>query len=53
MGFSGHGFCLGPITGRITADLAQDRRPPLPIEPFHIGRFQSLRTAPERATLHG
>ncbi len=53
MGFSGHGFCLGPITGRILADLVQGRTPDLPLDPFQIGRFQSLRGAAERATLHG
>jgi len=53
MGFSGHGFCLGPVTGRIIADLVQDRRPDLPIEPFGIRRFASLRNSQEPATLHG
>lgn len=38
-GFSAHGFQLGPIVGRIMAELVQGRRSPLPIEPFSISRF--------------
>lgn len=53
IGFSGHGFCLGPITGRILADLVQGKSSDQPIAPFHIGRFQSLHQTAERATLHG
>ncbi|MBM6595130.1 NAD(P)/FAD-dependent oxidoreductase [Microvirga pudoricolor] len=53
MGFSGHGFCLGPITGRIISDLAQDRQTDLPIQPFGIRRFAGLRNSQEPATLHG
>ncbi len=53
MGFSGHGFCLGPITGRIVADLVQGRPARLPIEPFGIRRFATLRNAAEPVTLHG
>jgi sarcosine oxidase subunit beta len=53
MGFSGHGFCLGPITGRIVADLVQGRPSRMPIEPFGIRRFAALRNAAEPVTLHG
>ncbi|SEF94717.1 NAD(P)/FAD-dependent oxidoreductase [Bosea lathyri] len=53
MGFSGHGFCLGPITGRIICDLVQGRPSRMPIEPFGIRRFSALRNMPEPATLHG
>jgi D-amino-acid dehydrogenase len=36
----GHvGFSTGPITGRIVADLAEGRPPPLPIEPYGAERF--------------
>ncbi|WP_298370847.1 FAD-binding oxidoreductase [Azospirillum sp.] len=38
-GFSAHGFQLGPIVGRIIADLIATGRSDLPIAPFHIGRF--------------
>ena len=38
-GFSAHGFALGPIVGRITADLVTRGATDLPIAPFSIGRF--------------
>lgn len=53
MGFSGHGFCLGPVTGRIVCRLVQGEAPGLPIEPFAIDRFQSRRYGSEPVTLHG
>ncbi len=57
MGFSGHGFGLGPATGRIVASLARDETPNLPIEAFRLGRFSGRfagRAGPAEAlTLHG
>ena len=41
-GFSAHGFQLGPIVGRIMAELVQDNQSPLPIEPFSINRFSKF-----------
>jgi sarcosine oxidase, subunit beta len=38
-GFSAHGFQLGPIVGRIIAELVTGGSSGLPIEPFRIGRF--------------
>lgn len=38
-GFSAHGFQLGPVVGRILAELASGEAGSLPIEPFRIGRF--------------
>jgi sarcosine oxidase subunit beta len=38
-GFSGHGFQLGPIVGRILADLIVDGDTDLPIDSFSIERF--------------
>lgn len=38
-GFSAHGFQLGPIVGRIIADLVTTGTTDLPIQPFDIGRF--------------
>lgn len=38
-GFSAHGFALGPIVGRIVADLVATGATDLPIAPFAITRF--------------
>ena len=44
-GFSGHGFALGPIVGRIIADLVTTSKTDLPIDAFDIGRFRNPVTA--------
>lgn len=41
-GFSAHGFQLGPIVGKIMADLVQFGKCSLPIEPFRVDRFHDL-----------
>ncbi len=38
-GFSSHGFQLGPVIGRILAELTAEGRSSLPIAPFSIARF--------------
>lgn len=38
-GFSAHGFALGPVVGRIVADLVVTGATDLPIAPFAITRF--------------
>ena len=38
-GFSAHGFQLGPIVGRILAELVTTGHSSLPIDPFRITRF--------------
>ena len=38
-GFSGHGFCLGPASGAVAAELALDGRTGTPIEGFGVDRF--------------
>jgi sarcosine oxidase, subunit beta len=53
MGFSGHGFCLGPVTGRILADLVHGRDPGLPLAPFALARFKGWNRPAEPVTLHG
>ncbi|WP_323993184.1 FAD-binding oxidoreductase [Nguyenibacter sp. L1] len=53
-GFSGHGFCLGPITGRVMAALVNGETPPLSIAAFALSRFdeaEQVRFDP--VTLHG
>nr|WP_282568080.1 FAD-binding oxidoreductase [Devosia sp. 919] len=51
-GFSGHGFCLGPVTGAILADLAEGATPDLPIEPFRMSRFAGVAVS-STVELHG
>jgi sarcosine oxidase subunit beta len=51
-GFSGHGFCLGPVTGEIVRDLVQRGTTAYPISPFRSGRFDHGK-AREAMTLHG
>ena len=53
MGFSGHGFCLGPITGQIASALVQGQAPPFDMAPFRMGRFAGWNQPPEPVTLHG
>jgi sarcosine oxidase subunit beta len=48
-GFSGHGFALGPIVGRLIADLVVTGDTDLPIDAFDIGRFSSSGGRPDGA----
>jgi sarcosine oxidase subunit beta len=52
-GFSGHGFCLGPIIGQILANLAISGSVEFPIEQFQLSRFADGTQKSELATLHG
>jgi len=38
-GFSGHGFAMGPIAGRLVAELVLDGKPSLDISGFRFSRF--------------
>lgn len=38
-GFEGDGICLGPLTGRLVSELAQDKPPAIALAPFDPGRF--------------
>jgi glycine/D-amino acid oxidase-like deaminating enzyme len=38
-GFSGHGFALGPIAGRLVSELIVDGKPSLDITAFRFSRF--------------
>ena len=51
-GFSGHGFCLGPVTGEILADLVVEGATRHPIAPFARARFDGDYTT-DAITLHG
>ncbi len=39
IGFSGHGFGIGPVTGQLLADLVLDRTPAHPLDAFAHDRF--------------
>jgi sarcosine oxidase subunit beta len=53
-GFSGHGFCLGPVSGEVLADLALGRRARHDLSAFRLGRFAAEgRRAPAALSLHG
>ena len=38
-GFSGHGFCLGPIVGKLVSELVLDGATSLPLAAFDLKRF--------------
>jgi glycine/D-amino acid oxidase-like deaminating enzyme len=38
-GFSGHGFAMGPIAGRLVAELIVDGKPSLNLQAFRFSRF--------------
>ena len=38
-GFSGHGFGMGPIVGRLVAELIQNGKPSLELDAFRFSRF--------------
>jgi len=38
-GFHGQGFCVGPMAGKIVADLICGHASPVSLVPFHPGRF--------------
>lgn len=40
-GFSGHGFALGPITGKVVSELLLTGKPSLPIDDFSLARFEA------------
>jgi len=44
-GFSAHGFQLGPVVGRVMAELIVDGKSNLPIDAFAAARFQASRAA--------
>jgi sarcosine oxidase subunit beta len=47
-GFSAHGFELGPIVGKIIAELVTTARTDFPITPFDVGRFAGAPNPPRK-----
>lgn len=52
-GFSGHGFCLGPLSGLLCADLATGRAPRHDLSAFRLARFVRSPDMAASLTLHG
>jgi sarcosine oxidase subunit beta len=53
-GYSGHGFCLGPVSGQLCADLALGRAPRHDLSAFRLDRFAGRAAAAlADLTLHG
>lgn len=50
-GFSGHGFAMGPIAGRLVAELVLDGKPSLDIRGFRYSRFAEGAGAQPRSVL--
>jgi len=38
-GYSGHGFCLGPVSGKLVSELILKGKPSLPLDSFDYYRF--------------
>ncbi len=53
MGFSGHGFCLGPLTGKLRSDFVHRRPAALPLDAFKLARFDGWNGPAQPLPLHG
>lgn len=53
IGFSGHGFGIGPVTGGIIADMVQGKPASFDMAPFRFDRFNSTGEPEAGLTLHG
>jgi sarcosine oxidase subunit beta len=52
-GFSGHGFCLGPVSGLLCADLSLGRTPRHDLGAFRLARFERGSVSATSPALHG
>jgi sarcosine oxidase subunit beta len=52
-GFSGHGFCLGPVSGMLCADLAIGRPPRHDLAAFGLARLARAAAAAAGPSMHG
>jgi glycine/D-amino acid oxidase-like deaminating enzyme len=50
-GFSGHGFALGPIAGKLIAELIADGQPSLDLHALSYGRFAEGRVGKPRSVV--
>lgn len=40
-GFSGHGFCLGPIVGKLLSEWVVEGKPSMPLDELSLSRFEN------------
>jgi sarcosine oxidase subunit beta len=52
-GFSGHGFGIGPISGRLASELALNDPPSFSLHDFRLARFAAARQPVMPLSLHG
>ncbi|RME75273.1 MAG: FAD-binding oxidoreductase [Chloroflexi bacterium] len=45
-GFSGHGFCLGPIVGKLLSEMILDGAPSINLDALNLSRFASTVQSP-------
>ena len=50
-GFSGHGFAMGPIAGRLVSELVVDGKPSLDLHGFRLSRFAETGAGKPRSVL--
>jgi glycine/D-amino acid oxidase-like deaminating enzyme len=50
-GFTGHGFAMGPVVGRLVAELVTDGKPSLDLRPFRFSRFAEGAAGKPRSVL--
>lgn len=51
-GFSGHGFALTPIIGQLLAELIVDGKTSIPVDAFHLDRFEKGLAAKNKHFAH-
>jgi glycine/D-amino acid oxidase-like deaminating enzyme len=50
-GFSGHGFAMGPVAGRLVSELIVDGKASLDVSAFRFSRFAEGAIGPPRNVL--
>jgi glycine/D-amino acid oxidase-like deaminating enzyme len=50
-GFTGHGFAMGPIVGRLVAELITDGKPSIDLRAFRFSRFAEGAVGKPRSVL--
>jgi sarcosine oxidase subunit beta len=48
-GFSGHGFCLGPIAGKLLSEVVADGEPSISLAALNLSRFKNVSASGENS----